>query len=174
MTGGELCIVGSYPLALAHGSIRKQKGVSSLMNTKIKLIVPILLGAVTTVVTPIIFCTIIGRVMGIGGQAEVPSDFTLLALGIWTLLNILSYLASLLLFRKLGLPLTSFRLIAHGVMAMLVLLTAPGVLPRLGDLNNAASIPGLLLLFATAFAAFLLSTLLQFLSQTIITRFSWR
>jgi len=144
------------------------------MITKTKPLIPILLGAVTTVVAPIIFCTIIGRIMGIGGQAEVPSDFTLLALGIWMLLNILAYLASLLLFRKLGLPLTSLRLIAHAVTAMLVLLTAPGVLPRLGDLNNAASIPGLLLLFATAFAAFLLSTLLQFLAQTIITRYDWR
>jgi hypothetical protein len=143
------------------------------VSTPRKPLIPILLGAVRTIATPLVFSTIIGWIMG-AGRNKIPLEFIILLYSIWALLNVLAYLASLPLYLWLGLPRTSFRLMAHGATSMLALIAAAGVLSQFGGLN-AASIPGLLLLmFATALAAFLLSTLLQFLAQTIITRYDWR
>lgn len=143
------------------------------MITKTKPLVPILLGAVATVATPIVFSIIIGWMMG-AGRNKMPLNFIILLYSVWAMLNVLAYLCSLPLYVWLRLPLTSFRLMAHGVTAMLTLVALAGVLSQSGGLN-AGGIPGLLLLmFATAFAAFLFSTLLQFLAQTLITRFSWQ
>jgi hypothetical protein len=145
----------------------------SRVSTSRKLLIPILLGAVATIATPIVFSTIIGWIMG-AGRNKMPLNFIILLYSVWALLNVLAYLSSLPLYVWLRLPRTSFRLMAHGVTAMLTLIALAGVLSQSGGLN-AEGIPGLLLLmFAAAFAAFFFSTLLQFLAQTLITRFSWR
>ena len=141
------------------------------MSTKIKLLIPILLGAVATIATPIVFSAIIGWIMGAGSN-KMPLNFIILLYSVWAILNVLAYLSSLPLYVWLRLPRTSFRLIAHGVTAMLTLIALAGVLSQSRGINAEGIFGLLLLMFATALAAFLFSTLLQFLVQTLITRTS--
>jgi len=73
---------------------------------------------VATIATPIVFSTIIG-----GGRNKMPLNFIVLIYSIWVLLMSAPPRP---LYLRLGLPRTSFRLMAHGVIAILALIAAAG------------------------------------------------